>query len=601
MNIKHWIGIGGASLALLFAGCTFGGEEDTSVKVSNVEQKVQDNPEELFFEFAKASGQNGLDVLEKSIPNKEILRKVEGFFTVDGEFNLEGTPLGGGEGTFGIRVDSLADYTNSDNIQAKDQFSIQADVMGGLFKLDTKGEVRVVKDSIFAQISDLDFNFPMVDPETEKIILSFVGQWYGNTFEEITELVGDDSFNLKDIMVGPVNAVPELLTLLEDVLRNPENHVVFNSYVKEENGYYFFTATPKKETYKKLGDIAVSVLPFPEYEKESFEQMIDSLELSPITIGYTPENSEYFKLSRVDDNASVSLEKTADGVSFVIKEEGIETVSFVYSNQTKEFTLTQTDTGGEKEGEASAVKVLAKGNWDGENFSFEAFDPSSYSEEMELIAKGSAQYNKEGKSWSAEFESPAFPEAKLQLANFSFVASDTQVFTGEIQGIMSDNTVAKITIASEMKVPGSLQVDTPENAKPFTSIPEDIAKMEEERYQKLQEELEQEAEVIDESAESEQDPFKDGNDGIVPAETEENPVGGPAGEDTPENNPSSTLQPLISELIRQMGESPTPENVAKAEELKNIIFSVGADEGVSPTEIQSLIQAELQKNPPLPQ
>lgn len=601
MNIKHWIGISGASLALLLSGCTFGGEEDATPKVTDVEQKVQENPEELFFEFAQMSGKNGLTVLEKAIPNKEILRKVEGFFTVDGEFNLDGTPLGGGSGTFGIRVDSLADYTDAENIKAKDAFSIQADVMGGLFKIDTNGEVRVVKDSIYTQISNLDFNFPMIDAETEKMIVSFVGQWYGNTFEEINELVGDDSFNLKDIIVGPVNAVPELLIFAEDLLKNPKNHMVFNSYVKEEGGYYFFTATPKKESYKKLGDIVINTLPFPEYEKDSLQEMIDSLELTPLTIGYTPENSEYFKLSRVDGDRSVTLEQTADGVTFEIKEKGVATISFVYSNETKEFALTGTGSDTD-EGSEPKVNTLAKGTWDGVNFSFEVFDPNTFSEENEFLVKGSAQYAEDGKKWSGVVESSQFPDSKLKFENFSFVASETQVFTGELQAIMEENTVAKITIASEMKVPGNVQIDVPENVKPFSSIPEDIAKMEEARYQKIQEELNQETDVLENTEENIDLILDEEVDDIPTPVVDESPVGGPDGNVVAsQNNLNTTLQPLISELIRQMGESPTSENIAKAEELKNIIFSVGADEGLTPIEIQTLIQTELQKNPPLPQ
>lgn len=589
MNIKKWTALGFIGAAVFVAGCTlpFLGE---GMSVQDAEKMAQENPEQLFFDLAKLSGAEGIEILNEMAPEREMFVKSQGYVSVDGDFNLEGTPLGGGSGDFAFRFDVSGDYSDKDNIRLKEVISAKANVMGGLFKLDALGEIRIVDNSFFAQISSLDFNFPMIDPQTKEMIMSFVGKWYGNTFEEMEEFLGDESFDMKNAFGGSATAIPQLLSLFEDVMSNPQNHFEFEKFVRQEGEYFFFEVTPKKESYEQFADIVKVLLPFSSNELELLDESMDSMTLSPVTIAYTPSNSKYFKILRADgEDKSISVEKTDQGFTAVVKKNE-DVLSFVCNKNSGDFTLTENKDGNES--------TYLSGNWSDDAGSFSVFVPMGYDQELESVLTGT--FSKKSGVWSGELTSSQLADGKLiiEKADISYSSADIV-----LKVMMGESTVSTIAIESKVEIPNNVSIEKPSEAKSFMAIEEEIAQMEEEMYK---EQLELDAELNAEEDDFLQEPVvpvvptSSPNPTETPVASEE-PVGGPADGAASGTNDVSALTPLISELVRLMGQAPTVETTAQANELKNIIFSVGADEGLTPQEIQLMIQSEIQKNPPVPQ
>jgi len=345
-SIKKVAAAGALSSAVLLSGCSipFMGETP-AVSVDTARTEAQQNPEKLFFDFAKESGKAGLEKIGLTDFDTELLVKSEGNAKISGDFNMEGTPLGGGTGTFELALDAKADYSDQANPLLSENFAVKVDALGGLFKVDTSAELRVVNTSVFAQVAKFDANFPGLTPEIKTIVQKFAGQWYGNSFEELNTLAENNlelnGFDVQKILTGSLNPTLDFIALIQDIGNNPQNHITFGKFVEEKNGYYFFEVTPKKETYEKFGKILKDLLVNSGTEIEGNQQLEDTitsaleeLTVESVVIGYTPEHPEYFTITKTidEDGTKVLAENTAKGLTISIsKTEGEDAGEVVFT------------------------------------------------------------------------------------------------------------------------------------------------------------------------------------------------------------------------------------------------------------------------------
>ena len=489
--MKKVLTAGALSSALLLSGCSFGAIQEQletpAVSESTAESQKMENPENLFFEFATASGENGLEKIGLADFDKELLVKSKADITIDGDFNMEGIPMvNGGTGTFNIGINAIMDYSDETNPLLSEIISTKIDALGELFTLDTSAEIRVVNKSAYIEVSKFDTNFPGLTPEVKTVIQKFVGQWYGNSFEEINTLIseaGAEGFNTQQLLTGTITPTLQTLALIEDIAENPKNHINFGKFVKEENGYYFFEVTPKKETYAKFADILINFIDSSGLLAKLTEDNIDfsakikkaieEMSIKSITIAYTPEHPEYFKISKIidEDGTTVLVQNTADGVRISIANiEGDNAGEVLFTkNSDGKFSLTveiPSEYNGEKTEILSGTCTEDKHDF---TLSLPLYDYELGEEKLKEVLKGS--FVKNGDTWSGELTSPELKDGKLVISE---VTRDLMNIHAKISAIYNEKTITNITFDVKSEKPEGVAIDTPENVKPFTQIQSDI-------------------------------------------------------------------------------------------------------------------------------
>jgi hypothetical protein len=473
--MKKIIFSGMASALLIFTGCTTEVEKAPKVDLDTAKKTVLENPENLYFDLEKASGQNTIDLIDKYIPDKEIFVKNEGDFSIDGEFNLEGTPVGGGGGTFSIKGDAQMDYSNPKNPLLKENIDIDVNVMGGLFKVKTNGEIRIVENSIFTNIKNLDFNFPGVTPDIKEISNKFLNSWYGDSFVNLEKVLkdvigaGEIEFELKDMFAGG-NEIINILNLIEDVSKNPKKYITFVRFIEEKNNYFFFEISAKKEFYNKGFEIISKILPMEDKVISDMKNELQKLETQTIIIAYTPENSKYFIAETKDK--SVRFENTKEKQFLSIKPKD-KKESILYEKIGENITITL-NKNGKKYTPLIAVK---KDN----SFTFEVknVDIAGVKSDV-VIAKG--EFTKNDDKWSGKVEST---ENFIGLPKVSLEIKDLFCSTNELSGslifFLEKTKTLNINIRSNIKKLDSLKIEKPvvkSNFKElFENITEDFIKI----------------------------------------------------------------------------------------------------------------------------
>lgn len=462
------------SSVLLFSGCTIpfiGNEETPTVSTADATSLSQENPEQLFFDFAKASGAKTIEKMNEAIPDKEILIINEGTISIDGDFNMEGTPMGGGTGTFALKADVQADYSDETNPLLSEKLEVKIDALGGLFKVDGNGEFRVANSSIFLIVNALDFNIPMVDKKAEEVIQKFIGQWYGNSFDEIKELADGefDDFDFNKMFAGSAQFITAF-NLIEDISTNPENHISFGKFIEEKDGYFFFEVTPKKETYEKFANILTNLMPLGGKEldnlKKDLENKINELSTQPIIIGYTPENSEYFKISNIAE--TMKAEKTAEGIFIQMKNNDIGDIA-TFKKTGENFSYTITD--------GEITNEFLNGTYSDEKLTFNIFsekydmEAGEYTIGKDAILVGN--FAKANNVWSGEITSPELEDGKLIFTDWS---TNLEKINGKISAEYEENIVGNINFSITSTKPDSVSISVPENVKTFKEGGEAIEK-----------------------------------------------------------------------------------------------------------------------------
>ena len=483
-SFKKISAIGALSSVVLLSGCDLLNEEKPAVSQEVAQAEATQNPEKLFFDFAKASGKNGLETIGLTDFDTTVLVKSEADVSIAGDFNMEGTPMGGGTGTFEVIVDAEADYSDKANPLLSEGVSVKVDALGGLFKVDTSAELRIVNSSVFAQVSKFEANFPGLTPEVQEIVQKFTKQWYGNSFAELNELAstnfGLEGFDIQKFLTGGVDPMVDTIALIQDIGNNPQNHINFGKYVKEENGYYFFEVTPKKETYEKFGDIVVALVGSTGVEADSevatvIADAIETISTESVLLAYTPEHPEYFKLSKTIDaeGTTVLAENTAEGVKLSIaKTEGDDAGEVVFTKTPKGKVSLIVDVPSLNNGEKA--EVLSGTCTDTEHrftISAPVYDYQLGEEKLKEVLK--VNLTKTGDTWAGDITSPEFEDGKLVISDAKVEMYNAHA---KISAVYNENTITNVTVDVKSSVPTSVTLETPENVKSFDTIQADIEK-----------------------------------------------------------------------------------------------------------------------------
>ncbi len=483
--IKKTTAVGALSSVVLLSGCSIPFmAEKPAIPVDVAKTESAQNPEKLFFDFAKESGKSGLEKIGLTDFDKELLMKSESDVSIAGDFNMEGTPIGGGTGTFEMNIDAKADYSDVKNPLLSEAVSVKVDALGGLFKLDTSGEIRIVDTSVFAQIAKFDANFPGLTPEVKAIIEKFSGQWYGNSFVELNTMVennmGLKGFDTQKFLTGGISPILDAIALIQDIGNNPKNHITFGKFVEEKDGYYFFEVTPKKETYEKFANIVIKLLANTgtEADKEVTNVITSALEklsVQSVIIGYTPEHPEYFTISKVieEDGTNVLVENTEKGITISIaKTEGDDAGEVVFTKTSEgKFSLIvdiPTEYNGERTEVLSGTCTDTKHEF---TLSVPLYDSELGESALKEVLKGT--FKKTGDTWAGELTSPEFEKGKLVISD---VKGGVYNAHAKISAIYGENTVTNIVFDVKSKKPETVTLETPENVKSFETIPSDIEK-----------------------------------------------------------------------------------------------------------------------------
>lgn len=459
-----------ASALLIFSGCTSEVEKAPKVDLDTAKKTVLENPENLFFDLAKASGQNNIDLIQEHIPDKEIFVKNEGDFSIDGEFNLEGTPVGGGSGTFSLKGDAKMDYSDSNNPLLEENIDIDINVMGGLFKLKTNGEIRILDKSVFANVKNLEFNFPGITPDIKEISKKFLGSWYGDSFVNIEAPIqaivegSEMEIKIEDMFAGG-NEIINILNLIEDVSKNPRKYITFVKFIEEKNNYFFFEVSAKKEFYNQGLNIISNLLPIDDKEISDIKKELEKLETKSIIVAYTPENSKYFIAETKDK--SVRFENTKEKQSLYISpKNGKE--SLLYEKIGENITVTL-NKNGKKYNPLTAVK---KEN----SFTFKVKNVDIANVKADaVIAEGN--FTKNGDKWSGKVETTenfkGIPKLSIEIKD---IFCTTNELSGSIDFFLEKTKNLSINIKSNIKKIESLKIEKPEVKSSFKDLFDEITK-----------------------------------------------------------------------------------------------------------------------------
>ncbi len=493
--MKKIVTAGVLSSALLVSGCTFNdikekiGLTTPAISQSTAEIEKTQNPEKLFFDFAKESGKVGLKTLGLSDFDTELFKKSQSKIAINGDFNMEGVPMiNGGTGTFALNIDSINDYSDSTNPLLSETIKTKFNALGGLIKGNISTELRIVNSSIFAQIKALDVNFPGLTPQISTIIQKFIGTWYGNSFQEINALAEKElqlqGFDIKTLLTGTIRPITDGIALIQDIGNNPKNYLTFNKFVKEEDGYYFFEVTPKKDIYKKVSDIIITYLTNNGVAVDTqtanaikqIKEKVETLPLHSVIIGYTPENPEYFKISqdfKIGNNSDTNENH----------------YTFTANNTKSGLVITLTQPKGEHPGSLTFTKTangeisvisedltqddkklqFISGTWTDKKHEFTLSLPSynnSGEENLEDILHGS--FTKTEDTWSGELTSPKVKEGKIRITD---TKGDAHHAHTKISVMYNDKTIINVVFDANSTKPENVTIETPTNVQSFDTLP----------------------------------------------------------------------------------------------------------------------------------
>ncbi len=619
MSLKKVAAIGALSSTVVLSGCSipFMGEEP-AVSESAAKTEVTTNPEKLYFDFAKASGKVGLETIGLDDLDKGYLVKSASTVSIAGDFNMEGTPMGGGTGTFEMIGNVKADYSDVQNPLLSDDISVKVDALGGLFKLDTSAELRIVEKSFFTQFSKFDASFPGLTPEISAIVQKFVGQWYGNSFEEINAYVetnfGITGFDIQKVLTGSINPMLDAVTLIQDIGNNPQDYITFGKFVEEKDEYYFFEVTPKKETYEKFANIAIELVANAGVGTEADEEitnfinsLVEDLSLQSVVIGYTPEHPEYFKISKIIDEGGtiVFAENTEKGLTISMKKiEGDDAGEIVFTKTSEGKVSFIVDISTAYNGERTE---LLSGTCTDTKHEFTiilpVYDYELGEDVLKEVLKGS--FNKKGDTWAGELTSPEFKEGKLVISD---AKGGMYTAHAKVSALYNENTLVNIVFDVKSETPETITVEKPENAKSFETIQTDVEKEMNALYGISEDDTavqidDENIEVNTEDAEvmidagslevSTEDAEVMIDAGSLEVNTEDAEVVIDA--DAQGGADYSTIIPQLARMAELMNENPTDEAQAEFLALKAEVDAYAAENDVAPETLKELLLNEIVK------
>lgn len=450
----------------VFSGCTLPFTEPDTVETMNMsdaQTMSQENPEELFNTLLRANSKAGNDLIKEYLPEKDLLLKNTSKFLLKGNGSLEATPLGGGDLTFSLEANNKTDITNPEDPQRSSEMLGSFSMLGGLMKGEMKGLMTITDSSLFASLQDFDVNVP--GENMNAIVEPFVGNWYGNTFSEINEMTGEEGFDISKLLSGSMTL--SMVAVMDDIAENSDKYITYKSFEKEENGYYFFTATVSPEMYMKvMDDVIVPLIPLAGDElaemKDMMAEEFEKIGDTPMQIAFTPANARYViqQTQAYDMNTGDLLEGkntvvsyTADGVDINVPL--TDTDSFSFTKKGADFNVTMTI------GEEKMTPM--KGTYADNAVTFQIFDTFA-SDESSIMAEGS--FVKKDDAWSGEITSPVFP-AKLSIVSFSYAPENIEM---KAEGYFSEQKLGEMEMSYVLSKTSSVDIEAPESFQSFDEL-----------------------------------------------------------------------------------------------------------------------------------
>ena len=467
---------------ILFSGCSFSKEETSeSSKTSpaQVEEKKEAmkemTPEEKYYMLAQANLDYSVDIMKENIPSKEAFEKGEKTLSVDGTVNLAGTPAQVGTVDFNISTTATGDYSDTNTTKLAQTIDFSGKISEAMVTGDAKGslELRVVDNSLFASLTSLEVNSPMVPKEqVEMMVGMFAEKWFGNTFEELNELQqGAQKIDLQKFIAGtPMGVV--MWDMIEDEQKNLKDYMEFVSFVEEKDGVMYFQAKQKTEKSAQMISAFTDAFGLP---AKAQEEMIKSLEAQNnqiITVGYKASDETFITIQSpaIDQKTKETIEGKTNTITFSDSELSAE----INSSKGDVIRIQAKDGKFSIGGDSTEKKdfTVVTGTYSDTAFTFEATDPNDSSQNTEEVEANTqkkviGKFSKTGNAWAGEITYTNNPALIVKISNASYSKEE---ITLSLEVAMGEFTYGPINFKTTIKAIDSVSVDKPEEALPFSAL-----------------------------------------------------------------------------------------------------------------------------------
>lgn len=453
---------------------TAAGNEEVLMEKKEAQKDM--TPEELFYSLAQANLDDSVEMITENIPSKATFTKGERTFSATGNVNLAGTPAAAGTVDFTLSTQAQGDFSDTKNTKANQVIDFTASIKDAAVQGDASGkvEVRVVDNSLFASLQALEINSPMIPQEQIQMMTgAFIGQWYGNTFDELNALQsGAQQMDLQKLVAGtPVGVI--LWEMIEDEQANLKDYIEFVSMKEEKDGIVYFEAKQKTEkTAQFIATIADS-FGLPTEVQEDMKKTIAAQKDQVITIGYKKDDSSfiYAQSGAINPETQDKIEGKMNTVIYSDTELSAE----VYLEEEEILRVAVQDGKFSIGGDSKEKKgfTVITGTYSDTSFAFEAVDPDATSpetaegEEAPVADKISGNFTKTGNTWAGEITNTMNPTLIVKISDASYSKEKITVSIAVVNG---EYTYGPIALTHTMKAVDSVSVETPENAQSFEVI-----------------------------------------------------------------------------------------------------------------------------------
>lgn len=356
--------------------------------------EVPENAPEL---FAEAYGQNRQAMqkaFEEAFAKLEYYEKMTGTASLEGKIDIPAVTTG----SFNLTMDSKVDYSNQDNPKTE----INAKVTGEAALPDGTqfdGHASfdfIVDNGIFINLDEITLNTPDVpSSEFDALFAPFLGNWYGETYDSLAEITGQD-INLSSIFMTPEKIKEELLATIDTKL------FAYQEGLPAKDGFQMFKVKVDLDALEEAMINLMSMQSNPQQEmmisqfkelfyfKETFAETKKTFNNIEGELGFA-ENPKYFKF---------------DGVASA--EDGSVNISFAYLENESYLVLSPSEAQGseafvlncKKDGDIITTEIYLDKEKSNKVFEAKKTDTSFVATAYFMGAEqGNINLAKEGETW----------------------------------------------------------------------------------------------------------------------------------------------------------------------------------------------------------
>jgi len=460
---------------ILFSGCGNTEEktpESSKTPAVQAEEKKEAmkemTPEEKYYMLAQANLDYSIDIMKENIPSKEVFEKGEKTLSVDGTVNLAGTPAQSGTVDFTISTTATGDYSDTNNTKLAQTIDFSGKISEAMVTGDAKGslELRVVDNSLFASLTSLEVNSPMVPKEqVEMMVGMFAGKWFGNTFEELNALQqGAQKINLQKFIAGtPMGVI--MWEMIEDEQKNLKDYMEFVSFVEEKDGVMYFEVKQKTEKSTQMISVFTNAFGLPAEAQAKIQKNMEAQNGQTITVGYKASDATFItvKSPAINPNTKKEIEGKTNTLTFSDSEFSAE----INSSKDDVIRIQAKDGKFSIGGDSKEKKdfTVVTGTYSDTAFTFEATNPDQAKEETQKKIMGT--FAKTGNAWAGEITNTINPALVVKISNASY---SKEKITLSLEVAMGEFTYGPINFKTTIKAVDSVSVEAPENAQPFEAL-----------------------------------------------------------------------------------------------------------------------------------